>query len=160
MHWASGVPDRDEESALLEEIYNADAEIQRLAGVAPWPLAGQRRPLAGQRPHLALAAGGAAAVSEALTEYAGHRRRQGRHLAVAAGGPAAGMPRAAGWRSGDVFVAQRVADDAAVAAFEPLREREAQRERAESASSSTSPRGGRGRVIRPIVINDSSEDGG
>ena len=167
MHWASGVPDRDEESALLEEIYNADAEIQRLAGVAPWPLANQPRSrspwsLAGQRrpPHLALVAGGAAAVSEALTEYAGHRRRQGRHLAVAAGGPAAGMPRAAGWRSGDVFVAQRVADDAAVAAFEPLREREAQRERAESASSSTSPRGGRGRVIRPIVINDSSEDGG
>ena len=138
MLWASGVPDRDEESALLEEIYNADAEIQRLAGVAPWPLAGQRRPLAGQQSRWragALAAGGPAAVAEALRERAAQSERE----------------------------AQR-ADDAAVAAFEALREREAQMERAETVSSSTSPvirNRRRGRAIRERGGGrDSSEDGG
>ena len=66
-------------------------------------------------------------------------------------------------RAAQSDAAQRYGDDAAVAAFEALRERDAQRERAESASSSNSPRvreRGRGRVIRPIVVNDSSEDGG
>ena len=154
MHWAFGQPDRDQETALLEEIYDAEQEIQRLAGVAPWPHPDQRRPLVGG---LALVAGGADAVSEALTAYAGHRERQGRRRAVAdavgavaaaqraaqGAAGAAGMPRAAGWRSGDWFVAQRVTADAAVAAFEPLREREAQRER-----------------VRPISISESGEDGG
>ena len=88
-----------------------------------------------------MAEGGQAAVAEALRERAAQSERA-----------------AGGWRE-----AQRIGDDAAVAAFEALREREAQRERAESASSSTSPRvrgRDRGRVIRPIAVNDSSEDGG
>ena len=156
MHWAFGQPDPDQERALLEEIYDAEQEIQRLAGVAPWPLPDQRRPLVRQ---VAMVAGGADALSDALTAYAGHRERQGRRRAVAdavgavaaaqraaqGAAGAAGMPRAAGWRSGDWFVAQRERErhHAAVAAFEPLREREAQRER-----------------VRPISISESSEDGG
>ena len=124
--------------------------------MAPWPHPDQRRPLVRQ---VAMVAGGADALSDALTAYAGHRERQGRRRAVAdavgavaaaqraaqGAAGAAGMPRAAGWRSGDWFVAQRerVRHHAAVAAFEPLREREAQRER-----------------VRPISISESSEDGG
>ena len=138
MLWASGEPDRDEESALLDGIYNADAAIQRLLGVAPWPLAGQRRPLAGEqsrRRERAMAEGGQAAVAEALRQRAAQSERE----------------------------AQR-ADDAAVAAFEALREREAQMERAETVSSSTSPvirNRRRGRAIRERGGGrDSSEDGG
>ena len=168
MHWASGLPDRDEESALLEEIYNADAEITRLAGVAaPWPLAGQRRPLAGEQSRgreRAMAEGGQAAVAGALRLAREQSRR--RERAMAEGGQAAVAEALRQRAAQSEREAQRYGDDAAVAAFEVLRERDAQRERAvpgESASSSTSPRvreRGRGRVIRPIVVNDSSEDGG
>ena len=168
MHWAFGQPDRDQETALLEEIYNAEQEIQRLAGVAPWPHPDQRR---------ALVAGGADAASDALAAYALLRERQGRRRAVAdavgavaaaqraaqGAAGAAGMPRAAGWRSGDWFVAQRervrpprereaaaeVIADAAVAAFtrhqplSPIVIRRTQRER-----------------VRPISISESSEERG
>ena len=183
MHWAFGQPDRDQETALLEEIYNADAEIQRLAGVAPWPLPDQRRPLVRQ---LAMAAGGADAVSDALTAYAGHRERQGRRRAVAdavgavaaaqraaqGAAGAAGMPRAAGWRSGDWFVAQRerVRHHAAVAAFEHPREREAAAEVIADAAvaaftrhqplSPIAIRRTQRERVRPISISESSEDGG
>ena len=183
MHWAFGQPDRDQETALLEEIYNAEQEIQRLAGVAPWPHPDQRRPLVGG---LALVAGGADAVSEALTAYAGHRERQGRRRAVAdavgavaaaqraaqGAAGAAGMPRAAGWRSGDWFVAQRerVRHHAAVAAFEHPREREAAAEVIADAAvaaftrhqplSPIAIRRTQRERVRPISISESSEDGG
>ena len=174
MHWAFGQPDRDQETALLEEIYNAEQEIQRLAGVAPWPLPDQRRPLVRQ---LAMAAGGADAVSEALTAYAGHRERQGRRRAVAdavsavaaaqraaqGAAGAAGMPRAAGWRSGDWFVAQRER-------VRPPREREAAAEviadAAVAAFTRHQPeviavvRRTQRERVRPISISESSEERG
>ena len=173
MHWASGLPDRDEESALLEEIYNADAEITRLAGVAaPWLLAGQRRALAGEQSRgrersRSRTEGGQAAVAGALRLAREQSRR--RERAMAEGGQAA-VAEALRQRAAQSDAAQRYGEYAAVAAFDVVRERDAQmRERGEralpgeSASSSTSPRvreRGRGRVIRPIVVNDSSEDGG
>ena len=131
--------DRDQE-ALLDGIHTADAAIQRLLGVEPWPLAAIQRsnPTLRQqsrRRERAMAEGGQAADAEALRQRAFQSERE----------------------------AQR-ADDAAVAAFEALREREVQMERAETVSSSTSPvirNRRRGRAIRERGRGrDSSEDGG
>ena len=144
MHWASGQPDRDQETALLEEIYNAEQEIQRLAGVAPWPHPDQRR---------ALVAGGADAASDALAAYALLRERQGRRRAVAdAVGAVAAAQRAAQGAAGAAGMPRAAAEviaDAAVAAFtrhqplSPIAIRRTQRER-----------------VRPISISESSEERG
>ena len=144
MHWAFGQPDPDRETALLEEIYNAEQEIQRLAGVAPWPHPDQRR---------ALVAGGADAASDALAAYALLRERQGRRRAVAdAVGAVAAAQRAAQGAAGAAGMPRAAAEviaDAAVAAFtrhqplSPIAIRRTQRER-----------------VRPISISESSEERG
>ena len=128
--------------ATLDGIHDGDQESALLDGIHNADAAIQRllssNPTLRQQPRWragALAEGGQAADAEALRQRAFQSERE----------------------------AQR-ADDAAVAAFEALREREAQMERAETVSSSTSPvirNRRRGRAIRERGRGrDSSEDGG
>ena len=135
MRWANGAFVDDEESALLDEIYNTDAEIQRLAGVA------------GQ--HLALAAGGPA-VALTRTRTTDQRERADADADDAA---------VAAFEALREREAQGEHDESASSSSSHQAESSGRVIRPRWSASALR---GRGRVIGPIPVSlsDSSEDGG